>query len=216
MRSGRYANPVRERPRRVRREIVPIEIPPAGAVGDVNKRAAVRRPLRLKDGFAGAAGNRARRTGGHASVVQLHQIKRGADPRHVRVVPREIHEPPAIGRQARRREEIVTGGEHAARIRRRTSNRFTPSPHARLNCVLERAKLNGRASIASRGRLRDIPKTAWVFLGPSVGRCHVPRPSTCGHLRQSAHAPLRANFQSAVLLIRRALGHKARDRRILV
>ena len=103
-------------------EIVAIEVPPAAAVGDEVKRRAVRRPFRLEHGFGRRA--RARRAcddGGFANhrpvVAELRNEQCRAVPRHVGMIPGEPREPPAVGRQARRRKEVVALYEDLSRAR---------------------------------------------------------------------------------------------------
>ena len=105
----------RHRIDRAARDVVAIQVPPAGAVGHEVERGAVGRPFGLKDRFRSAAGDRDRPSR-HAARVDLAEVERGADPRHVRVIPREPRQPAAVGREPRRRDEIVTGREHGAGV----------------------------------------------------------------------------------------------------
>ena len=100
-----------QRARRSRRQVEVVEIPPARAVGHEREPRAVGRPFRLEDRFRCAAGNRLRLAQG-ALGVDFGEIKQRAVPGHVGVIPRQPGEPVSIGREPRRRVEIVPARKH--------------------------------------------------------------------------------------------------------
>ena len=91
-----------------------VQIPPAAAVGN-EVQQAVRRPFRLANRLARAAGDQAWRP---QAAVRVHvgQPQFRALPRQARVVPADPGQLAAIRRQTRRRIKVVAARQH----------RFTP------------------------------------------------------------------------------------------
>src|SRR5215210_2988450 len=88
-----------------------VEVPPARPVRDEVERAFWG-PLWLEDGFSLAARDPLGVLGGSVSAeIADHELR--TVPGHVRVVPRQPHEAPAIGAQAWRGVEVVARDEHA-------------------------------------------------------------------------------------------------------
>ena len=88
----------------------PIQVPPAGAIGD-KVQFAIRRPLRLEDGLVDAAGNpfrlRDRSVGVEGADPEFRAV-----PRHVGMVPGEPSKPASVRADPRRSEEVVTRDDH--------------------------------------------------------------------------------------------------------
>jgi hypothetical protein len=95
-----------------------IKIPPARTIRDENEVGAIRRPFRLKDRFGRTTGDPPRSPDDCAVLIQRGDIQNGAVPWHVGMIPPKPSEAPAIGRQPRRSEEVVSAG-----MRRRASNK---------------------------------------------------------------------------------------------
>ena len=103
----------RQRPRRPRRQFEAIEVPPAGTIGHEHDARAVGRPFRLEDRFRRPARDQpgfAER----AMLADFGEVEHGAVPRHVGMIPSEPGEPFSVGRQPRRRVEVVPAREHAS------------------------------------------------------------------------------------------------------
>jgi len=88
----------RDRVHRSGRQRQAIEIPPARTIRDENEVSAVGRPLGLENRFGWPAGDGARSANNRAVIAELGEKESSAVPRHVRMVPGEPREAPAIGR----------------------------------------------------------------------------------------------------------------------
>ena len=87
-----------------------VEVPPARPVRDEVERAFWG-PLWLEDGFILAAGDLLDVLGEPVSA-EITDQELGTVPGHVRMVPRQPPETPAIGAQARRGVEVGARDEH--------------------------------------------------------------------------------------------------------
>ena len=88
-----------------------VQVPPAGAVADEVQRA-VRRPLGLGDRLVVTAGGQVALSE-RAVLAERRDAQPGRVPWHVRVVPLEPRQPQAVGRRARRGQEVGALVQHA-------------------------------------------------------------------------------------------------------
>ena len=128
-----------------------VEVPPAAPVGQ-EVQLAVRGELRVDHRFLRAARNEPRSP--PRPPPQLRAV-----PRHARMIPCEPDEPPAGRVEARRHEEVVTGGDHArlGRPVRRKKDEFVV--HLPRLVPLANAD-DGRA--VGRDRAVRVPQRVWL------------------------------------------------------